>query len=221
MTVGGTGLPRLQELTYLEAIAKAVATGLPFEGIRLALAEHIWGLRQASPGDMPDPVDYRAWRSDEKKFVRNVTDALKELMRLEFIENAILPSSGKSAYAHKDAMYHTTPVGQKWVSLLERDRRVAYDELLPRLVFAHPGFKCFLSAVGAMGDKQPSFIVPLLRWSALPSNARTQQTYRSAIGDYVAGALVSSGRGRDAHYCAPPAQIRTCPIKAYGSHLRC
>src|SRR5712691_6159083 len=28
-------------------------------------------------------------------------------------------------------------------------------------------------------------------------------------------------RGRDAHYCAPPAQIRTCPIKAYGSHLGC
>ena len=27
-------------------------------------------------------------------------------------------------------------------------------------------------------------------------------------------------RGRDAHYWAPPAQIRTCPIKAFGSHLR-
>jgi hypothetical protein len=26
-------------------------------------------------------------------------------------------------------------------------------------------------------------------------------------------------RGRDAHYCAPPAQNRTGPIKAYGSHL--
>gem|GEM_PF-5045168 len=26
-------------------------------------------------------------------------------------------------------------------------------------------------------------------------------------------------RGRDAHYWAPPAQNRTCPIKAYGSHL--
>jgi hypothetical protein len=26
-------------------------------------------------------------------------------------------------------------------------------------------------------------------------------------------------RGRDAHYWAPPAQIRTCPIKASGSHL--
>jgi hypothetical protein len=28
-------------------------------------------------------------------------------------------------------------------------------------------------------------------------------------------------RGRDAHYCAPPAQNRTCGIPAYGSHLGC
>src|SRR5260370_2762345 len=28
-------------------------------------------------------------------------------------------------------------------------------------------------------------------------------------------------RGRDAHYCAPPAQIRTCGFPAYGSHLGC
>jgi hypothetical protein len=27
--------------------------------------------------------------------------------------------------------------------------------------------------------------------------------------------------GRNAHYCAPPAQIRTCGIPAYGSHLGC
>ena len=30
-----------------------------------------------------------------------------------------------------------------------------------------------------------------------------------------------SVRGRDASYLAPPAQIRTCPIRAYGSHLGC
>src|SRR5260221_2570633 len=28
-------------------------------------------------------------------------------------------------------------------------------------------------------------------------------------------------RGRDASYLAPPAQIRTSPIRAYGSHLGC
>jgi len=30
-----------------------------------------------------------------------------------------------------------------------------------------------------------------------------------------------SDRGRDAHCWAPPAQIRTCPIRAYGSYLGC
>jgi predicted transcriptional regulator len=32
---------------------------------------------------------------------------------------------------------------------------------------------------------------------------------------------VALNRGRDAHYCAPPAQNRTCGIPAYGSHLGC
>jgi hypothetical protein len=97
VTVGGQGLPRLQELAYLETIARAAASGHPFEQIRLALVDHIWGVRQASTGDPPDPADYRAWRGDEKKYVRNVTDAIKELMRLGFVDNAMLPSSGKSA----------------------------------------------------------------------------------------------------------------------------
>jgi hypothetical protein len=195
VTVGGQGLPRLQELAYLETIAKAVASGLPFEQIRLALIDHIWGVRQSTPGDPPDPSDYRAWRSDEKKFVRNVTDAVKELMRLGFVENATLPSSGKSAYAHKEATYHTTAAGRDWVELLETDRRAAYDDLIPRLLLNHPGFRCFLSAVGTIGDHRSSFVVPLLRWGELPSHQRTQQVYRTAIGDYVAGALSSSDLG--------------------------
>ncbi len=195
MTVGGSGLPRLQELAYLETIAKAVAAGLPFEQIRLALVDHIWGVRQSTPGDPPDPTEYRAWRGDEKKYVRNVTDAIKELMRLGFVDNAMLPSSGNSAYAHKDATYQTTTSGRAWVDLLDTDRRAAYDDLLPRLVLAHPGFTCFLTTVGAIGDRHDSFVVPLLRWGDLPDRQRSQQTYRAAIGDFVAGALASSDLG--------------------------
>jgi hypothetical protein len=185
----------LQELAYLETIAKAVVADLPFEGIRLALVDHIWSLRQASPGDPPDPTEYRAWRGDEKKYVRNVTDALKELMRLGFVENAILPSSGKSAYAHKDATYRTTSAGQSWVLRLGSDRRTAYDELLPQLVFAHPGFRCFLSVVGVIGNNRSSLVIPLLRWSQLAPNNRSEAAYRGAIGDYVAAALASSDLG--------------------------
>ncbi|RWI04349.1 hypothetical protein [Mesorhizobium sp.] len=195
MTVGGQGLPRLQELAYLETIAKAVATGLPFEGIRLALVDHIWSFRQASPGDPLDPAEYRAWRGDEKKYVRNVTDALKELMRLGFVENAILPSSGKSAYAHKDASYRITTAGQDWVSLLRSDRRLAYDDLLPRLVRAHPAFTSFLTVVGAIDNQRSSIVIPLLRWTELPPNKRSQQAYRSAIGEFVASALASVDLG--------------------------
>lgn len=195
MTVGGQGLPRLQELAYLETIARAVAGGLPFEQIRLALVDHIWSVRQTAPGDPPDPAEYRSWRGDEKKYVRNVTDAIKELMRLGFVQNAMLPSSGNSAYAHKDATYQTTAAGREWVSLIETDRRAAYDDLVPRLVLAHPGFTCFLTTVGTIGDRRTSFVVPLLRWGELPERQRSQQAYRAAIGDYVAGALTSSDLG--------------------------
>lgn len=203
MTVGGQGLPRLQELAYLETIARAAAPGHPFEQIRLALVDHIWSARQANPGDPPDPADYRAWRGDEKKYVRNVTDALKELMRLGFVESAVLPSSGKSAYAHKDATYQMTEAGRVWVALLESDRRAAYDDLLPRLVTAHPGFACFLSTVGTIGDRRSPFVVPLLRWSELPDHQRSQQAYRAAIGGYVSGALGSTDLG----WTAEPAEI--------------
>src|SRR5665811_455949 len=35
------------------------------------------------------------------------------------------------------------------------------------------------------------------------------------------GGRIREVRGRDASYLAPPAQIRTSPIRAYGSHLGC
>ena len=116
-------------------------------------------------------------------------------MRLGFVENAILPSSGKSAYAHKEATYRVTSAGDRWVSLLESDRRAAYDDLVPQLVQAHPGFKCFLSVVAAIDHRRSSFVIPLLRWSELPTNQRSQQAYRAAIGEFVAGALASADLG--------------------------
>jgi hypothetical protein len=117
----------------------------------------------------------------------------------------MLPSSGKSAYAHKDVTYQTTAAGRDWVALLEAERRAAYDDLLPRLVQAHPGFTCFLSTVGAIGDRRTAFVVPLLPWSELPSHQRSQQAYRAAIGVYVAGALMSSDLG----WMADAAEITT------------
>jgi hypothetical protein len=198
MTVGGAGIPRLQELAYLEAVATAVSVGKTFEGIRLALLDHIWSSREQTPGaDPPDPAEYKQLRDDEKKLVRNVTDALKELMRLGFVESARLPSSGKSAYAHKNETYSLTPSGEQWVGSLVGDRARAYDDLLvPRLIRHHPRLASFLAVTGTLGDAgRNSFVVPLLRWGELPEGRRSQATYRAAVGEYVAAALMSSDLG--------------------------
>ena len=37
----------------------------------------------------------------------------------------------------------------------------------------------------------------------------------------IGGDIGITDCGRDAHYCAPPAQNRTCGFPAYGSHLGC
>ena len=39
------------------------------------------------------------------------------------------------------------------------------------------------------------------------------------IGPVIARSALRDGCGRDAHYCVPPAQNRTCGFPAYGSHL--
>ena len=39
--------------------------------------------------------------------------------------------------------------------------------------------------------------------------------------DEKRAAEIIKDRGRDAHFWAPPAQIRTCRIPAYGSYLEC
>jgi hypothetical protein len=41
------------------------------------------------------------------------------------------------------------------------------------------------------------------------------------LSTVAAGARQRIDRGRDAGCPAPPAQIRTCPIRAYGSYLGC
>jgi hypothetical protein len=63
------------------------------------------------------------------------------------------------------------------------------------LVSAHPGFDRFLRVVGVIGDGRSSFVVPLLRWGELPAGHRNQQTYRAAVGEWVAGALATSELG--------------------------
>src|ERR1035438_8890437 len=107
MTTGGSGIPRLQELSYLEVAAQGVVDGCTFEEIRRRLVDHMAALGEMSTGTGNTALHENA-SVNPKRYVSNVTEALKELMKLGLLERAILPSSATSAYAHRLARYQLT-----------------------------------------------------------------------------------------------------------------
>ena len=78
------------------------------------------------------------------------------------------------------------------------------------------------SGSAAMSPNVPSFGTGSGSGDRLrTSSSRQLPTHRASCCCPIVAVRASSKaeRGRDAHYWAPPAQIRTCPIKASGSHL--
>src|SRR2546423_14030265 len=67
------------------------------------------------------------------------------------------------------------------------------------------------SDVDASGARITTFLPYLLLFVAL----------LIALGFEFFNGFHDTDRGRDVHYCTPPAQIRTCGFPAYGSHLGC
>jgi len=161
MTTGGSGIPRLQELSYLEVTAGAVLDEVPFEAIRRRLVDHMIVVSEASPGT-GNVASLRNAKANPKRYVRNVSEALKELMRLGLVEKAVLPSSSATAHMYKATEFALTPAGREWAELCGADRRAAYDALLRMLLNAHPQFGGYLDVVSR------GMTVPLARWGEQP-----------------------------------------------------
>src|SRR5205807_1711701 len=85
VTTGGSGIPRLQELSYLEVVARGVGDGFTFEDIRKRLVEHMATLGETTPGTGNTAV-HRNAVANPKRYVNNATEALKELMKLGLME---------------------------------------------------------------------------------------------------------------------------------------
>lgn len=188
MSAGGIGIPRLQDLAYIEIAAGQLAAGATFEQIRRALVGHAEEV--ARDHDIDGSFDQRKWdamRTDGTKHVHNTVDVLKELMRLGWLERHILPSSPSSAYLHTESTFDLTEEGKAWAEKVQNDKRQAYNALLGCLVDAHPQVEGFLRVVGARPDsKAGHFTIPLLRWD---SSAHTdEESYLNALINYSAAA---------------------------------
>ncbi|PWS48764.1 hypothetical protein DKT74_02185 [Streptomyces sp. ZEA17I] len=200
MSVGGAGIPRLQELTYIESAALAVAGGEPFERIRLAILDRAEELARGTQHDGSfDPAKWHRRRTDPMSYVHNTVDVLKELMRLGWVERHVLPSSPRSAYAHADVTYEATPSGLAWAELVRHDRLGGYNALVGALLNAHPQFEGYLRLVGARPDSTTGHLtVPLLRNDG-PSGS-SHERYLTAFVSHVTDA----SRAGDLGWSAPP-----------------
>jgi hypothetical protein len=194
MTTGGAGIPRLQEVSYLEVAAQAVHDECTFEDIRRRLVAHMTAAGTLAQGSGNTAVRRNA-SDDPTRYVHNVTEALKELMKLGLLEKAILPSTAGSAYGHRLARYRLTEAGESWVNTLVDSRRAGYDQLTWLLLTTHPQFRGFLTAVGTIGgDEAKSFIIPLSRWGDVPE-PRTRRGYIAHLAEYAAHGVASINCG--------------------------
>jgi hypothetical protein len=194
VTTGGAGIPRLQEVSYLEVAAQAVHDGSTFEEIRQSLIAHMAAAGALSQGS-GNTAARRNASTNPTRYVLNVTEALKELMKLGLLAKATLPSTAKSAHGHRLARYQLTDAGEAWVAALATSRRAGYDQLTMLLLDTHPQFKGFLSAVGAISnDDGKAFIVPLIRWGDV-TEPRTRERYVAALAAYAARGVASGSCG--------------------------
>lgn len=177
MTSGtpSTGIPRLQELSFLEVAARRVAEGATFEDVRRSLVAHMVELR-AWTIPHESLVRLQGAQRNPKEYVRNASAALGELMRLGLLERRRLPQSARTAAAYLQERYASTDAGLAWLERLEADRQGAYDDLLGLLWGAHRQFAGYLRLLG-----RSMIVIPAASWTAASGGG-------SAIGEGVAEA---------------------------------
>jgi len=156
---GDSGIPRLQELTFLQKALEAVVGGGTFEDVRTRLIDHMASRRQ---GDFElDAAEFRRLaRSDLARYASNATEALAELMRLGMVERVSLPSTRKALIAYRGRRFTATSKGVEWHDLLAASITTAYDDLLKVLWRQHSQFAGYLLLLS-----RGALVVPTANWS--------------------------------------------------------
>lgn len=179
-TAPGTGIPRLQELSFLSQAMLAVHAGGTFEDVRRRLIEHMTKLRQAE-APAGNHAAFRLAVHNETRYVDNATAALGELMKLGFLEKAALPSTGAAAAAYRQRTFEPTPSGRAWAELMSGEERAkGYDTLLRELWRIHPQFSGYLRLLAAK-----PMVLPTARWSEANPSASTAEFAGAARLRYV------------------------------------
>src|SRR5438128_11328493 len=112
--IPATGIPRLQEIEFLQVAATRVAEGRTYDEVRKALIDHMAAERERM-APTGNHAAFRLARHDPQRYMRNATEALGELMRLGMIERAQLPTTRKVAPLYRNRRFELTRAGAVWV----------------------------------------------------------------------------------------------------------
>jgi len=203
------GIPRLQELGFLLTAASEVARGGTYEDVRHALIR----TKAQLVGDTAPTGNTAARRQGTEKaghYVDNATGALAELMRIELLDRAPLPSTANAAKAYTETRFLLTDEGVMWLELLEEQGEpAALDALLRRLWKVHPQLRDYLRLLNAVD----AFLVPALPWSTVFPHGSGPEG-RDVYVDALVAHVLESGDTPHRGWSATPDEVRQA-ITAY------
>lgn len=184
----GAGVPRLQELAFLWIAHLKIAEGATFEQVRQALIEHMRAQREDETAT-GNTAKFQLARLKRDRYVSNVSEALKALMRLDLLDRAALPGDGRAADFYAETTFAVTERGAAWARRLVSDRRGAIDELLEMLWAGFPQFAGYLRVMSKGG-----LTIPLAQWLEFPE-PRSRETYVRNLAAKVGEAAASGDLG--------------------------
>lgn len=194
-------LPRLQEFAFLEFALAGVVRGDSYEQIRGTLISYMKGAREGeSLGG--NTARFQLERPGRYVYADNVTEALKELMRLGLVERARLPSEGRTIRHYAGTTFAATPAGKDFFAFAQADRSAARDRLLGLLRDAHPQLAGYLTIAAETG-----LVVPLANWGEV-AEPRSREKYLELLAGRAAEIVRSERAGWSASASDIAAYVR-------------
>jgi len=161
----GVGIPRLQELGFLDQTLRLANAGASYDEIRRGLIGWMEARRDgpaASGRHMGVRRKPGVGGHAETRFMDNASEALAELMRLGWVERTTLPTTAKALPTYRSRRFAVTAAGRDRVALLETDPAATVDALLAAMWPLHPQLSGYYGLLASRG-----IVVPTLNWTEL------------------------------------------------------